>query len=317
MVTKMKTEDYQITIQETKETISIAQTTRDLEETCKNCHPLTPLTCMSNCKIWKLKNEFKNLNKKMEKPDFFSNLLNTLKNSRRIKILGILSNSSHSITSLQEELKKHGYVHSQKTIIKEYISPMMQVGLIENNQKRYHVTMFGCHIYAICKSFENIEKTLPPHSKCHEETALMTLFEKPKTHKELKEMLSIKSLERLLNRLQKAKLVETTRENDYVFYFKTKRDQKKASFSPTERRVYENIPAEGISARQLVEKTHISLRRAYKYLRRLKGKKLVFARKKSKEYVLTAQGYDLVLVLKKIQSLISEVSLATEFKQRS
>ncbi len=102
----MKTEDYQITLQGTKEITSIAQTTKSLEETCKNCHPLTPLACISNCKIWKLKNELKNLNKKMANPNFFNNLLNVLKNSRRIQILKILSDSHHSLSSLQHELKK-------------------------------------------------------------------------------------------------------------------------------------------------------------------------------------------------------------------
>jgi len=138
----------------------------------------------------------------------------------------------------------------------------------------------------------------------------MMLFEKPKTREELEATILIKSLERLLNRLQKAKLIETTGENDYVFFFQTKRDPKRASFSPTERRVYENIPFGGISARQLADKAHISLRRTYKYLRRLKGKKLVFARKKSKEYFLTAQGYEVALALRKIQNLINEVSFA-------
>lgn len=267
---------------------------------------------MSNCKIWKLKNELKNLNKKIDNPGFFSNLLNALKNSRRIQILEILSNNPNSITSLQHELKKHGYFHSQKTILNEYISPMIQVGLIENSQNRYYVTTFGCHIYSVSVSFKNIERILPPHSKCYEETALMMLFEKPKTREELERAILVKGPERLLNRLQKAKLIESTRENDYVFYFQTKRDPKKASFSPTERRVYENISSEGISAGQLAEKTHISLRRTYKYLRRLKGKKLVFARKKSRVYVLTAHGYDVALALKKVQSLINDVSLAAQ-----
>lgn len=308
----MKTEDYQITLQGTKEITSIAQTTKSLEETCKNCHPLTPLACILNCKIWKLKNELKNLNKKMANPDFFNNLLNVLKNSRRIQILKILSDSHHSLSSLQHELKKNRFVHSQKTILKEYILPMIQVGLVENNQNYYCITMFGRHISNLSTSFNNVEKILPPHSNCYEETALMMLSEKPKTREELETKIFIKSLERMLNRLQKAKLVETTKESNYVFYFQTKRDFRKESFSPTERRVYENILFEGISAPQLAEKTHISLRRTYKYLRRLKGKKLVFARKKSKEYMLTAQGYEVALTLKKIQSLINEISLATQ-----
>jgi sugar-specific transcriptional regulator TrmB len=110
--------------------------------------------------------------------------------------------------------------------------------------------------------------------------------------------------------LQKAKLIETTKENDYIFYFQTKRDSNSTKFSPTERRVYENIPTEGFPARKLAEKTSISLRRTYKYLRRLKGKKLVFVRKRPKSYAVTAEGLEIARMLKEIRNLTLEI-LAT------
>ena len=81
-------------------------------------------------------------------------------------------------------------------------------------------------------------------------------------------------------------------------------------FSPTERKVYENIPSEGIPARKLAGKTGISLRRTYKYLKRLKKKKLVFTRKKPKTYSLNAEGLQIAMLLEKIRDLVVE-ALAT------
>jgi sugar-specific transcriptional regulator TrmB len=107
--------------------------------------------------------------------------------------------------------------------------------------------------------------------------------------------------------------MKATKENDYVFFFQTKRDSRKAEFSPTEERIYQNIPEDGISARGLSDKTRISLRRTYKYLRRLKGKKLVFTRKRPKIYALTTEGVQLASMLRKLHDLTLEAfKLATQ-----
>jgi len=309
----MKTEDYQVQLQETEEKTSLADRLKDWEETCKNCNPLTPITCISGCKIWKQKNELRKLYKKMKNPNFMINLLNTLKNDRRAQILEIISNGRHSIARLQQELKKRGYYHSQQTIAEEYLTPLLDVGLAEENQNRYYVTVFGCRLNELVKDFSDVENVLPPHSACYEETALGMLLDKPKTYEDFQDMIPAKSVARILNRLQKAKLVETTKENDYIFYFQTKRDSNSTKFSPTEKRVYENIPIEGISARKLAEKTSISLRRTYKYTRRLKGKKLVFARKRPKSYALTAKGLRIAKMLKGIRNLTLETSATASY----
>jgi predicted transcriptional regulator len=304
----MKTEDYQAQLQETEEKTSLADTVKEWEETCKNCNPLTPITCISGCKIWKQKNEFRKLYKKMKNPNFMINLLNTLKNDRRLQILEIISEGCHSIARLQQELKKRGYYHSQQTIAEEYLTPLLEVGLAGEDQKRYYATVFGCRLNELINDFSDVENVLPPHSECYEETALGMLLDKPKTYEDLEGMIPAKSVARVLNRLQKAKLIETAKENDYIFYFKTKRDSNIAKLSPTERRVYDNIPPDGISARKLVEKTRISLRRTYKYLRRLKGKKLVFTRKRQKSYALTAKGLQIASTLKGIHDLAVEAA---------
>jgi predicted transcriptional regulator len=203
-------------------------------------------------------------------------------------------------------LKNLGYYHSQQTIAGEYLTPLIEVGLVEENQNQYYTTLFGCRLKELTKNSYNIEAILPPHSECYEEMALSMLLNEPKTYKHFEGIIPIKSVARVLNRLQKAKLIETAKENHYIFYFKTKRDSNIVKLSPTERRVYENIPIDGISARKLAEKTSISLRRTYKYLRRLKGKKMVFAKKKPKSYALTAKGLQVAEMLKGIHDLAVE-----------
>jgi DNA-binding transcriptional regulator YhcF (GntR family) len=300
----METENYPALRQEAEKKTSPADIVKDWHETCNNCRPLTPITCMTDCKIWKQKNESRTLCEKMKNDNFMTNLLNTLKNKRRIQILGIISKSRYSLSRLQQELKKLGYCHSQQTLGREYLMPLMEVGLAEENQSQYHGTVFGCQLNESVKDFVYAEDVLPPHSECYEETALGLLLDKPKTYNDFEEMIPMKSVARVLSRLQEAKLIETTKENDYIFHHKTKRDSNIAKFSLTERRVYDNIPSDGIPARKLAEKTQISLRRTYKYLRRLKGKKLVFTRKRQKSFALTADGLQIALMLKGIHDIV-------------
>ena len=239
-----------------------------------------------------------------------TNLLNTLKNKRRLQILEIISKGQHPLWRLQQKLKKLGHYHSQRTIAKEYLTPLIEVGLAEENQNQYHATVFGCQLCKSMKNFNDVEDVLPPHSECYEETALSMLLDKPRTYNDFESIIPVKSVARVLTRLQKAKLIETAKENDYIFYFRTKRDSNSVNFSPTEKVVYYNVPMDGISARKLAEKTSISLRRTYKYLRRLKGKKMIFSKKKPKSYALTVKGLQVAEVLKGIRNLTLE-TLAT------
>jgi predicted transcriptional regulator len=279
---------------------------RELEESCKSCHPLTPLACITSCRIWKLKNEFRKLSERVKDPSFTMNLLNTLKNERRLQVMELLSRGRNSVPTLQQELKKMGFYHSQQTIFEEYLGPMIEVGLATEDRNQYYTTLLGCSLSELIKNHHEIVGVLPPHSECYEETVLSWLLNTPKTYEEFESMVPTKSVARVLNRLEKRQLIETTKENDYIFYFKTKRDSNKEAFSLTEKRVYENVSLDGISARRLAAKTGISLRRTYKYLRRLKGKKLVFTRKKPKSYALTTKGVEVASLLKKILELPNE-----------
>lgn len=294
------------TIQQT----SLPETMKKMEETCNTCKPLSMLTCVTDCRIWKLKNESRELHKRMQNSNFVTDLLNTIKNRRRLQILQIISKGQYSINKLQQELKKLGHNHSQKTITEEYIAPLIEVELAHEAEGKYYATAFGSRLNEIVRSTQDIEELLPPHSECYEEKVLAALVDQPKTYEQFNGSISTRSIARVLSRLQTVGLVETNKEKDYVFFFKTQRNPNKEKLSPTENKVYQSITNDGISAKKLAQNAEISLRRTYKYLRRLKGKKLVFTREKPRTFALTVKGLQAAATLQRIHNLIAESQLA-------
>jgi DNA-binding PadR family transcriptional regulator len=307
----MQTESYTGSLNGTMEQTSLAETVKRMKETCNECNPLSTVTCIAGCNIWKMKNEFRDLHKKIKDTDFMARLLNALKNTKRLQVLDTLSKNHTTMGKLQQELKKPDRCHSQETIVEEYVGPLIEVGLAAHDGDKYFATVLGRRLNEVMMQYPYFVEVLPPHSKGHEETALAAIFKQPKTHDSLERLIPPGNVARVLSRLQSTGLVTTTEENDYVFFFKTQRDPNKEGFSPTEKKVYENIPEEGVSARRLARKASISLRRIYKYLRRLKGKKLIFARERPKLYALTDEGVRLAIVLQCIQDLTGEVFEAT------
>jgi predicted transcriptional regulator len=183
----------------------------------------------------------------------------------------------------------------------------MQVGLAAEAQEQYYATTFGGRLTEVLEDFSDFVDVLPAHSECYEETLIDAMLSGPKTFEDLAAFVSPKIASRILKRLKTSGLIQTPEERDYVFFFRSKRDPEKEAFSETERRVYSNIPEDGISARKLADKTDISLRRTYKYLRGLKGKKLAFTRKTPKLYSLTAKGEKLAQLLRGLQGVVEEV----------
>ena len=307
----METENYTPPTEQLEKQTYLLDKLQKSEENCRNCHPLTPLTCITECNIWKIKNEFRKLNETIKKSSYMTNMLNALKNSRRIETLAILQEGKHPISKLQQKLKNAGYNHSQQTIIEEYLTPLKDIGLVDEEQNSYYTTTYGYKLAELVKNFPAIENFFPPHSECHEERILSTLQSGPKTYEDLKSIMSTKNVARVLNRLRKTGLINSAKEKNYVFYFRTKRDPQKAKFSPTEKRIYENISGDGTSARKLSEQSGISPRITYKHIRKLKGKKLVFARKKPKTYSLTAEGIQMANRLQAIRELTEEALAAS------
>ena len=307
----METQNHSSLALDAEKHTSLVDILKSLEEKCRSCNPLSPITCITDCKTWRLKNQLRKIDEKMQRPNFVEQLLNTLKNGRRLQILDLISTQGYSISQLQQKLTTLGYHHSQQTIVEEYVNPLVEVGLVQEGQNPFHATMLGSKVNEFAKNFQDLENLLPPHSECYEETMLDNLLERPRTYEDARMMIPAKSVARVLSRLQRIGLIETSKEKNYIFIFKTKRDSNLETFSPTERRVYQNIPADGISAKKLSEQTGISLRRAYKYLRKLKGKKLVFTRKEPIAYSLTAKGAEVATMLRAIRDLANETRAVT------
>lgn len=285
---------------------------RSLNAECRNCAPITPLECISRCQVYKLKNELRKLRETMDNPNYIKELFNVLKNETRLHILQAIVNGRYSVSQLQQELKKTGHSHSQDTISEEYLRPLMAVGLATEARDEYYATTFGGRLTELLGNFPEFVEMLPAHSECYEETILQSLLSGPKTFEAIEALISPKSASRILKRLRSAGLIETPMERDYIFFFKSKRDPNKENFTLTERRIYDAIPNEGISAGKLAKETGLSIRRNYKYLRGLKGKKLVFIRKTPKAYGLTCKGEKLASVLQELQQIVEETWSSSE-----
>jgi predicted transcriptional regulator len=216
------------------------------------------------------------------------------------------------VDKLQEELKKAGHSRSRDTISQEYLRPLLEVGLAAEAEEQYYATAFGGRLNDLLGDFSGFVTVLPAHSECYEETLLNALLCEPKTFEEIEALLSSRVASRILKRLRATGLIQAPKEKDYVFFFRSKRDPDKEILSLTERRVYDGISEEGISARKLADKAGISLRRTYKYLRGLKGKKLVFTRKTPKVYGLTEKGEKLASLLHGLQYLVEETWASSE-----
>ena len=290
--------------EETEQTNDLAQMLKELNEECRNCAPLTPLKCITRCKTWKLKNELRKLSTKMDNPQYLKNLLNVLKNETRIHILQTSTRRRYSLDQIQKELRKAGISHSQDTLNQEYLKPLINLGLVAESYDQYYATIFGNNITTILNDFPDFVNVLPAHSECHEEKLLRKLLEGPKTFQEIEKVLTPASVSRILKRLKKEELLVTPQEREYIFFFKTKRNPEKEVLSVTEFNVYNSISSIGFPAKKIAMEAQLSVRRVYKYLRGLKGKKLVFTRKSPKTYELTEKGKKLAVILKDLTQLV-------------
>lgn len=290
----------------------LASMLKSLDAECRNCAPISPLQCITRCQAYKLKNELRSLRETMGNPNYIKELFNVLKNETRLHILQAIVNGRYSVSQLQQELKRNGYSHSQETINEEYLQPLMEVGLATESRDEYYATTFGGRLTELLGCFPEFAEVLPAHSECYEETLLRALLTGPKTFEEIESFISSKIASRILKRLRSVGLIQTPNERDYIFFFRSKRDPSKEAFTTTERRVYDTIPSEGISAGKLAKETGLSMRRIYKYLRGLKGKKLIFMRRNPKAYCLTCRGEMLASVLQELEQVVNETWASSE-----
>ena len=158
----------------------------------------------------------------------------------------------------------------------------------------------------------DVGDSLPSHSRCYEEIVLRKLKDGPKTYADLVGHVPKDTLSRTIQRLTETGIVSKSKSPDYVFYFRTKKLPKK-KFSLTEKKVYEAIPEVGASTRELSEEVGINLRRTYKYLRRLRKRRLVFTRKRPRTYELTPSGREAANFLEETANLVLDASKASAF----
>jgi len=299
-------------IRKTENNRDLASMLETLDAECRNCAPITPLECINRCQVYKLKNELRKIRETMDNPNYLKELFNVLKNETRLHILQAIVNGRYSVSQLQQELKKTGHSHSQDTINEEYLQPLMAVGLATEAREEYYATTFGGRLTELLESFPEFAEMLPAHSECYEEILLQSLLSGPKTFEDVEVLISPKIASRILKRLRSVGLIETPDERDYIFFFKSKRDPNKETFTVTERKVYETILDGGISVGKLARETGLSTRRTYKYLRGLKGKKLIFIRRTPKAYGLTRKGEMLASVLQELQQIVEDTWSSSE-----
>ena len=166
--------------------------------------------------------------------------------------------------------------------------------------------MFGGRLAELLQDFSEFVEKLPAHSECYEEVILQKLLEAPKTFEEIETLIPSKSTSRTLKRLRSVGLIETPDERDYVFFFKTIRDPNKETISASERKVYDALMDKGSSAGKLSKDTGLSVRRTYKCIRVLKGKKLIFLRRTPKLYALTGKGEKLASLLREVEQIVED-----------
>jgi len=279
---------------------------KSLNAECRNCAPITPFECLSGCRVYLLKNELRHLWEAMANPSYMKELFNVLKNKPRLHVMQAIVNGTYSLNQLQLELKRAGHDYRQDLLGEECLPLLLEVGLATRVRDNYHATMLAIRLAQVFDAFLEFVDKLPTRSECYEEALLQALLSGPKTFEDIEALVAPKNVSRTLKRLNSSELIETPKERAYIFFFRTIRDPNKETLTATEQRVCDVVGYEGISAGALAKQTGLSLRRTYKYLRSLKGKKLVFMRRTPKAYDLTCSGKKLALVLQQLQQTVEE-----------
>jgi predicted transcriptional regulator len=279
---------------------------KSLEDECRNCAPTTPLECIGRCQVYKLKNELRNLREAMGNPNYNKELFNVIKNKTRFLVLQTIVEGKCSIVHLQQILRKSGLIYSPQSFKEEYLLPLIRVGLAAEVSEEYFTTMFGGRLTELLECFAGFVGLLPARSECYEEVLLQALLTGPKMFEAIEALIPAKCTSRTLKRLRNSGLIVTPEERDYVFYFKTIRELSKETVSDAERRVYIAIQGDGSSAGKIAKDSGLSLRRTYKCIRALKGKKLIFLRITPKLYALTDKGEKLAFLLRDVAQIVED-----------
>ena len=228
-------------IQKTNNYSDLSETSKSLEAKCRNCTPITPIYCITRCKVYRLKNELRTVHVTMNHPNYINELFNVLKNDARLHLLRAIANGRYRLNKLQQELKKTGHRISQHNIREEYLHPLMVIGLAAEERNEYYTTTFGSHIAELLRGLPEFAESLPARSEGYEEALLQSLLSGPKTFEDIKVLIMPKTVSRTLKRLRSAGLIKTKAKRDYIFFFKSRRDPKKETLTAAGQKIYNAI----------------------------------------------------------------------------
>ncbi|MDR2719486.1 MAG: hypothetical protein LBC03_01605, partial [Nitrososphaerota archaeon] len=286
---------------------------KSFEDMCKHCTPITPVQCISLCRLYRLKNELRSLQSILNNPDYLTDFFNALKNPTRLHVFQMIINSRCTPAKIQQELRNINVKQSLNSITDEYIQPLITLGLITELTGKYTATLFGNCIHENLYSFDDFIQKLPQQSECHEETLIQLLLLGPKTCEEIRQVLSPTIASRTINRLATTDLINIPASRNYIFFHKSKRDPALEKLTNSEIKVYTSIPYEGIAADELAKLAGLSQRRIYAHLRHLKGKKLVYTKKIPLTYSLTGNGQKLAIILQNLSQQVEETWAFTKY----
>ncbi|MGQ9513690.1 MAG: winged helix-turn-helix domain-containing protein [Thermoproteota archaeon] len=220
-----------------------------------------------------------------------------IKNRRRVKLAQILLEGPLDTRELQRRLKREGYYHSMDTIRRHYAGSMLKAGILSEADGTYRLTDDGRRV--ICSLGDlDLEVLFPPSSKCYEEMCLLAL-EEPKKYSELLTYMPNVDLQRTIRRLRIKGLVEKLKPDRHVTYHVTE-NKTDAPSSETERRILRSIPDDGLGVTEISRKVGISVRRTFKYLKRLREKGLVSSSTDLTMLSLTEEGRRIAEKLRQI-----------------
>jgi DNA-binding HxlR family transcriptional regulator len=297
-------------IQETQKGSYFFETLKSLDLQCRRCSPITPLECLTRCKVYRLKNELRVLRKSLDNPNAIKELFNVLKNKTSLHILKVLVNCSYPLSHLQLELRKAGIRQSPRAISQKFLQPLTSLGLVREAQGEYRLTLFGSRLTNLLGCFPDFASMLPNSSKCYEEIVLQHLLSGSKTFESIESVILLRNVSRTIKRLRSERLIKTSADREYVFFFKTKRDPNKETLTATERKIYDAVIYQGISAGKLSKQTRSPKRVTYRCIKHLKGKKLIFQRRTPKFYALTGKGRKLATTLHDLQQTVEDACVS-------
>lgn len=291
---------YERLLEELEGGVELKAVYEEAREYCRACRVPSPLVCVERCHIWKVNSERLELDKITSRSRHLIDLFNAVKNKTRSCIIRTLLERPLTLKELQRRLRKGGLYHSLGTIASFYIDPLLRVGLVRKEGDRYETTLYGRKIRGIL-SEACLEDLLLPHSGCHEELCLMALAAGPKTYGALAKYACQGTLRRTLKRLVERGLVSKSKPSDRVFFFIA--GEGTSELTPTEKRVFNALSKGGMPARRLSRVVGITLRRTYKYLKRLREKGLIDSRRRETVFGLTPMGEKIANCLKEMRDV--------------